>query len=224
MKTLFAVSLLLVLVAVSSVQSTQYFVTRYYSDSQCGSSVLSKTVDTTELGNCFQVGEDFRQCTPSNQVLTCVDANCTLCTVLASVCEVEVDGNSNSMKSSCETSFTTSADDDLEVNGGGWYYAYNDSTCTQIDSAVYYNPECIQYEGGSGIYYCEDNVFQYTDCVGSSSCSGSCKTYRYANDQCSKQDNGVFRTAFCGNKSNSSSMIGISSMLVAAMFILSFLF
>lgn len=225
MKSLLIVSSLVVLLAITSVNSSQYFVTRYYSDAQCGSSVLSKTLDSTGVGNCFQVGDDFRQCDTNNAILTCTDGNCTSCTPMRSSCEAEVDGNSNSMKTSCETILATSTDDDLDVNGGGWTYSYNDSTCNQIDSAVYYNPLCIQYEGGSGIYYCDNDVFLYTDCVGSSTCSGNCKTYNYGSDRCSKQDNGnSFRTSFCGNKKNGSSLVSISSLLVISMFIFYFLF
>jgi len=218
-------SALIVLLAIASVHSSQYFVTRVYSGTTCGSSVLSKTLDSTLNGNCFQVGDsDFRSCDISNTVFTCTDGNCTNCTPVRGDCEADADGDSLSMTTSCETALLTETDSDLQLNGGGWTYSFNDSTCDQIDSAVYYNPECITYEGGSGIYYCEEGVFHYTDCVGSSSCSGSCKTYSYGGDKCAEQPTGGYRTAFCGNKTSGSSMIGYSALLVISMFVVSLLF
>jgi len=224
MKLTTCVSVLLVLVAIaSSVQSSQYFVTRYFSDSKCSSSVLSKTLDATINNNCFQLDTDYRMCDSSNNVLTCLDGNCTACTLLQESCEIESDGNSNSMSTSCETEFNTVTDPDLALNGGGWTYSFNDSLCNTIDSAVYYNPVCISYEGGSGIYYCDEGDFHYTDCEGSSDCSGSCKTYTY-DDMCAPQESGGYRTSFCTDKTSNSNLITFSGLLVASMFVLSFLF
>jgi len=224
MKKFTCVALLLVLIAItSSVQSVQFFVTRYYTDASCSSSVLSKTLDSTLVNNCFQLDVDFRMCDSSNRVLTCTDGNCTSCTLLRDECGGESDGVSNSMKTTCESVLATESDDDLTLNGGGWTYSFNDSTCDQIDSAVYYNPKCISYEGGSGIYYCEQGEFHYTDCVGSSDCSGSCKTYSY-HDKCSAQNTGGYRTSFCGNKTSNSNLITFSGVLIASMFLFSFLF
>jgi len=148
-------------------------------------------------------------------VLECNDGNCTDCSPQINECAPEDVGGAASLKVTCETTFASKDDIDLEKNGGGWTYSMNDSTCNQIDVAVYYNPRCLQYEGGSGMYYCKEGVFFYSDCVGSSDCSSNCRTFSYADDKCSLHDMG-YRTAFCSTKSNGNRNGNSSLLLIFA--------